>query len=121
MQTYPIRDKQEHAFAFEIENVYATPRAIGNLLRQVNEVSDVRVRKLFSKWEDIHVWFKFGETEYIVLEPFGDNSRYWIGPQVVGENPLNISDIENVFKSYRPPFLQEWFGNVLTLRLFGRH
>lgn len=114
-------DKQAlHPIAFEIENAYAGLRVIARLLGQVNGVSDVRVRGLFSKWEDVRVWFKYMGHEYVVLEPFGDNSRYWIGPKDDSGNALDIGDIENAFKDYRPPLHREIFGDVLTLRLFKK-
>lgn len=121
MQTYPIMDKQGlRPFAFEIENVYVGPGTIGRLLMQVDGVADVRVRRLFGKWEDVHVWFKYRNRDYVVLEPFGDNSRYWIGPKDPEENAFDVRDIENVFKRYRPPLHREILGDILTLRLFKR-
>lgn len=121
MQTFPIMDKRGgYPFAFEIENVYVGTRAIGRLLEQLNGVSDVRVRRPFGKWEDVHVWFKYKDRDYVVLEPYGDNSRYWIGPKEAAENALDVGDIENAFKSYRPPLHREILGDVLTLRIFKR-
>lgn len=73
METYPLKDEHsDYPFAFEIENVYAGPAAIGRLLSQVNDVSDVRVRRMFGKWEDIHVWFKYANRDCVVWEPYGD-------------------------------------------------
>lgn len=121
MQTYPTMDKHGlHPLAFEIENVYVGPRAIGRILEQVNGVSGVRVRRAFSKWEDVHVWFKYMDRDYVVVEPFGDNSRYWIGPKEAPENAPDVGAVENAFKDYRPPLHREIFGDVLTLRLFKR-
>jgi hypothetical protein len=121
MQTYPIMDSQgRYPFAFEIENVYIGLREIGRLLRQLDGISDVHVRKPFRRWEDIHVWFKYMNRDYIVQEPFGDNSRYWIGPKETVEKALDVTAIENVFRSYRPSLHRGIPGDVLTLRLFKR-
>lgn len=111
MHIYPIMDMHDsHPFAFEIENAYVGPRTIARLLGQINGVSDIRVRRPFSKWEDVHVWFRYMDREYVVLEPFGDNSRYWIGPNEPAENALDVGDIENAFKGYRPPLHREILG-----------
>ncbi len=61
-----------------------------------------------------------GQPFAIVLEPYGDNSRYWIGPKEPAENALDVGDIENAFKAYRPPLHRKILGDVLTLRLFKR-
>ncbi len=120
MQTYPIMDKQGYPFAFEIENAYVGTRAISRLLESLNGVSAVRARTLFGKWEDVHIWFQYKDRDYVVLEPYGDSSRYWIGPKEASEKALDVGDIENVFKQYCPPLHRQILGDVLTLRLFKR-
>ena len=83
MRTYPIIDEKKGAnsFAFEVENAYVRPRTIARLLKEVDGVTDVRVRKLFDSSADTHVQFKYLTQHYMVWEPYGDSSRYWIGPK----------------------------------------
>lgn len=122
METYPLIDekKGDRPFAFEVENVYVGPGTIARLLAEVDGVTDVRTRKLFSGSSEIHVEFKYLNRDYIVLEPYGDNSRYWIGPKNPEENAGDISQIENALKHYRPPFHRAIVGDILSLRLFKR-
>jgi hypothetical protein len=121
MRTYPIVDekKSKRPFAFEIENAYVGIRTIARLLTEVDGVSDVRRRRLFSKWDEIHIWFKYANQTYVVWEPFGDNSRYWIGPKSP-EEAIDIRDVENAFKQHRPSFYREIAGDILSLRFIKR-
>ena len=84
MKTYPLIDekKGDRPFAFEIENAYVGTGTIARLLAEVDGVTDVRARKLFRGSSEIHVEFKYLNHDYIVWEPYGDNSRYWIGPKI---------------------------------------
>lgn len=116
MNTYRINDQQGRTFAFEIANVYIAPRKIAALLSEIEGVSNIRVRRLFSSSPDTHVQFTFFEVECIVFEPFGDSSRYWIGPKEEQDYfrvPIEI--IEDAFKRYQPPILIKIFGDVLML------
>jgi hypothetical protein len=130
MQTYLVSDKQGvRAPIFQVENAYIGPATIAKLLAQVQGVSDVRRRKPFSKSSDVHIEFYYLGRPYIVWEPFGDNSRYWIGPadMVSGvpdvanlEHPEDIANLEEVFKRYRPPLYRALLGDVISLRVFRR-
>jgi hypothetical protein len=122
MKTYPIFDdkKGDRPFSFEIENIYVSRRTVARLLKKGKGVTHVRLGGHFSSSNDIRVEFKYRNHDYIVLEPYGDNSRYWIGPKNPVEHAGDIGDVESVFKHYRPPFHRALLGNALTLRLFKR-
>jgi hypothetical protein len=82
MNTYPIFDKaSRHVQAFEIENAYLGVGTVAHLLAKIEGVSDLRARKMFSKSGEIRAEFKFEGRDCVVAEPFGDNSRYWMGPR----------------------------------------
>jgi hypothetical protein len=74
----------------------------------------------FSKSSDVHVRFRHLGQAYIVWEPFGDSSRYWIGPEQGPESSPEITKLEDVFKRYRPPLYQTIIGDLLTLRFITR-
>jgi|CXWL01.1.fsa_nt_gi hypothetical protein len=121
MKTYPtVDEKSGLTLAFEIENIYVNISNIARTLSNVDGVASVRVRRPFSKWEEIHIWFKYLNHDCVVLEPFGDNSRYWIGSMNPKEATLDMGKVENVFKQYRPPFIRELIGDILSLRIFSR-
>lgn len=126
MKTYPIFKKNGiREPIFEIDKIYISPAALFRLLTLVEGVTEVRPRKIFSKPGDIRLEFRYLGRPYIVWEPFGDNSRFWIGPadMLSGAHPVpqldspnDIFVLEDAFKRYRPPLHRAILGEVLTLR-----
>lgn len=119
MTTYPIRDSDGKIFAFEIENIYIGARKIAALLSTVGGVSDVRIRRMFSLSSEIHVEFRFQEKEFIVWEPYGDSSMYWVGPDNEVGNHVDIGDLEHLFQLYKPPTLVRLLGDLLSLKFLA--
>ena len=103
MRTYELHRDDGYFLAFEIENVYVRPKKIGEILGMVDGVTDVKVRRPLGASRDVHVAFKYMDINYIVWEPFGDNSRYWIGPEQEKEqlSDIDIAPLANAF--YRCP------------------
>lgn len=120
MEIFPLAKENERAAAFEVENVYVSRKSLVEILRQAKGVTNIELRGRFSSSDDIRVEFKYHDRNYIVMEPFGDNSRYWIGPKNPRESVPDITDLENSFKRYEPPFHRAVLGDLLTLRMFKR-
>jgi hypothetical protein len=125
MKTYPqFSSDRRRKFAFEITKAYIARAAIAGLLCEVEHVSDVERRKIFSGAADVHLSFRYKGQPYIVWEPCGDSSRYWIGPGPETERDTDITPIETVFRGYRPPFHRAILGNIpglrFPVRLLGR-
>lgn len=130
MKVYPVfNDMGARVPIFEIENVYVSVSTVAKLLKQSEGVTEVRVRRAFRDPGDVHVLFRFLGRAYIVLEPWGDNSRYWIGPadMVRGfdavlplPNVSDISKLEVTFENYRPPLHRAIVGDLLTLKFIKR-
>lgn len=121
MKTYPILTKDgTRSLAFEIENAYISTVTIARLLANAEGVTDVRPRKMFAKSCDVHIEFKYLGQPYIVWEPYGDNSRYWIGPEDQAEGVADITKLEDVFKRYHTPLHRVILGDLLTLRFVTR-
>lgn len=117
MQTHPAKTSPDgRLIAFEIDNAYIGPAAVARLLGQASSVSDVKRRRLFSGDGDVHVRFKHQGQPCIVWEPYGDNSRYWIGPENPDTFAEDLREVERVFEEYNPPAHREMIGNLLTLR-----
>ena len=120
MITYPISGDGVPVKAFEIENVYIGLKQISELLKSVSGVSDVRMRKLFSGNSDIHIEFKYLDTDCVVWEPYGDSSRYWIGPKDDKNTVIDMKNIQSAFDSYQPPIFKKLLGDLLTLKFVSR-
>jgi hypothetical protein len=79
MRTFPIKDDAGHVFAFEIRAQLFGWR-LARCLRDIPGVSDVRPRRWWVGDPEVHIRFQYQGREYVVWEPWGDNSRWWIGP-----------------------------------------
>ncbi|MCY1311840.1 hypothetical protein D9M70_621990 [compost metagenome] len=72
-----------------------------------------------SSADEYLVSFQFSGHDYVVWEPFGDNSRYWIGPKEA-ERDVDVAELEKAFKPYQPALLRRFLGGLLSLRLLLR-
>jgi hypothetical protein len=101
MKTYPIKNSNGFIFAFEIENTFISLHRIAKLLRSSSNVSNVRVRTFFS-FSDIVIRFLYKKHEFVVWEPYGDNSRYWIGPEDDNYKDYTLDQLQTIFQNYNP-------------------
>lgn len=115
MNVHPILDQDGVLWALEVDNAYVSPRTIAKELSAVDGVQELRLRALFGESPDVHLRFSFHGKEFIVWEPYGDSSRYWIGPNDVGSH-TSIESIFQALQRHRPSFLRKLVGDVLTLR-----
>jgi len=120
MNTYLILDNIGKPFAFEVENFYLSPSKAATLLRSVNGVSDIQQRRLFRQPMDVHVRFRFRGVPFIVWEPYGDSSRYWIGPADEQQAHPDVVDLQAAFGRYDPPVLLKALGYVFSLKFSCR-
>jgi hypothetical protein len=117
VKTYPIKDETGQPFAVEVEVAYCGIRSLAQTIASVEGVADVRVCKPFSGSGDVRAKFRYQGDEFAVVEPFGDNSRYWIGP--VAQAPhRDVSPIESQLKAFRPSLLRRVVGDLVTFN-FG--
>lgn len=100
MKTYPhVRSDGTTAY-FEISSAF--PWSWGFMRRVLAKVPGVsgicRVRS-----NDDRFAFSYLGIKCIVHEPFGDNSRYWIGP-VEKDVPVDMAPIQEAFSRFTFPF-----------------
>ena len=115
MKTYALALENGTNYAFELENIYIRPKKIAALLAEVDDVTNIILRKPFSSSSDTHVEFKYHDKDFMVWEPYGDSSRYWIGP-VNESDEMDVSPLENCFKQYRLPMVVKFFGDLISLK-----
>jgi len=97
MTTYRLANEKVAVFAFEVSVLETGQRAIAKLLQNIDGVSNVSVREPFSSSNAL-VKFTYQNVDFVVFEPFGDNSRYWIGPLQTYTDYVDISCIEQNFR-----------------------
>ena len=96
METYPLHNENGEVFAFEIPQSYYFPTAgsIARFIQKCLGVQITRKRRLFEFGNEIHAEFLLEDTYFKVWEPFGDNSRLWIGPKC--GTPKRVASIDKL-------------------------
>jgi hypothetical protein len=110
MRTYPIRRNDGSVAAFEIGNALLGRRSIARILSAVPGVENVARGR-----GDDRLTFVYQEEPCIVWEPYGDSSRYWIGPEKGMETRLDMGPVLLAVSRYKPALLRI-IVNCLTLR-----
>jgi hypothetical protein len=123
MKTYPIiQDGGPDPFAFEIDHVYLSRKMIARILDKIDGVTEVHLGGRFGSTDDDRIEFKCQGHDYIVMEPFGDNSRYWVGPKGGKDDvtaAANMGQIKAAFEGYKPPLPVKIFGDLASLNFRG--
>ena len=103
MRTYPNLDSNGELCAFEVDNMLIGAATIGRILRkQVGAQITFQPRWTFTVG-DVRLEFTVNSADFVVIEPFEDNSRYWIGPEQGGltRNPV-IDVVHQAIARYKP-------------------
>ena len=97
MKIYQIRDEQARVVAFEIDNFLISRRRVIRIVETVVAARITFKPKWFSWPQDVFCKFEIDGRHFCVEEPFGDNSRYWIGGDPPGWHEA-FSQIVNAFE-----------------------
>jgi hypothetical protein len=115
LRTYPLKDNSGATYAFEVANVLLSPREIARFVKAKLGAEITAGPKGYLASDDMRLRFRYAGAEFEVFEPFGDNSRYWIGP--AGERPTRVVSIDALhaaFIAYRPSLVRR-FASVLRI------
>ena len=95
MRVYDWKDQQGRVFAFEVPNI-----GRGGVCIVVAQIPGAKLLRSprFLSWfrEEMFCEFELEDRRFVVSEPFGDNSRYLVGP-LDGEWYPQISAIRSAF------------------------
>ncbi len=80
MKTFLLNSDEGQLTGFEVSNSFLSSSGIVKYVRRINGCEVIGTRRLFSA-DEIHVRFLFAGKRFVVWEPFGDNSRLWVGPE----------------------------------------
>jgi hypothetical protein len=59
-------------------------------------------------------------VRWAVVEPYGDNGRYWIYKIEEPDPSIDISILEDKFIEYKPPLLSKIYGDIVTGEIFRK-
>lgn len=91
MRTFSTNNDEGQLTGFEISNSFLSSGGIAKYVRRIKGCEVTGRRRWFSA-DEVHVRFSFSGKRFIVWEPFGDNSRLWVGPEDGEETPPNVID-----------------------------
>jgi hypothetical protein len=88
MRIYDVKDSEGCAFAFEVKNLFLGRSAASKFVSKLPGVKMLRSPKSFSYFrEEVFCEFELSGHQFQIWEPFGDSSRYWIGPKDKTRSP----------------------------------
>jgi len=103
MQTFDIYDKDGRLHAFEVDNALLGRRGVLASGKRIPRATIINRPLLFFSWfrEDVFCEFSIGDRKFVAEEPFGDNSRYWIGTEPAGWC-AELTLVREGFAQWRP-------------------
>ena len=101
VKTYPHLRADGTVAYFEVSNLF--PWSLGFMRRLLSSVDGVTDFKR-QRFNDNRFSFVYRGRPCVVNEPFGDNSRYWIGP-TEKDPPLDMRLIQEAFAGFGRSFM----------------
>ena len=86
MKTSDLRDEQGQLTGFSVSNLLLSRHAVARVVGSIQGVEIIRKQKrfVFSARDDFCEFVVDGKT-FMAIEPFGDNSEFWVVPGPVAE------------------------------------
>ena len=114
MKTYPAIDENGVLVSFEISMAQAGPKILSRFVEGKLGGKVYDRRKSFSD-NEVHFRFSFLNHDLLVWEPFGDNSRYWIGFSEDSPKDYEImSQVHGEFQNFKPG-LKGWITGFFQI------
>jgi hypothetical protein len=97
MRVHDLVDREGRVFAFEVSNAVIGRGGACTIASEVHGSTLVRGPRFWS-WlrEEEFCEFDVNGQRFVIEEPFGDNSRYWIGP----EPPVWCGEVDAVRRAF---------------------
>ena len=99
MQIYEVINESNEVFAFEVSNTFLSRKKVIQIIEELPGVIVVSKPQgfVFDNETEFCQFEHEGDT-FIIEEPWGDSSRYWIGPKAIAFTP-NINSIIQHFRA----------------------
>jgi hypothetical protein len=103
MKTFDLYDKEGRLHAFEVHNALLGRRGLLAVVKAIPGATITRKPLLLFSWfrEEEFCEFTIGDLLFVACEPFGDNSRYWIGAKQPGWC-AELPAVRDAFARWRP-------------------
>ena len=102
-----LADKSGEVYAFQVQSILIPLKRIIKLLQRESSVAQIKTRSVLECNPDVHCEFVYRGERYMIWEPYGDSSRYWVGP-ISDEAPqVDISPLVQLFQNYRVGFMRQ--------------
>ena len=113
METYELLDEDGRLFAFEVNNAGLGRNGVCRVVETIPGAQVIR-RPKFLSWfrEEVFCEFLVDGKTFVAWEPFGDNSRYWIGPEPT-EPLTQIRSVRDAFDAHQESRLFRRVGFVV--------
>jgi hypothetical protein len=115
MKTYPEKNDAGEKHAFEIANNFLSSNGIARFIGRCPGVKITRVRRIYALDDEVHVEFELNGDRYHVWEPFGDNSRLWIGPAQGQQRFQSIDLIQRYVTEHWPGPVSRGLAQLVAL------
>jgi hypothetical protein len=102
MKTRDLRDEQGLLTGFSVSNLFFSRHAVARVVASIPGVEIVRKQKriAFSARDDFCEFIVDGKT-FLAIEPFGDNSDFWVVPESIPEGRSQIAKVRFAFEQHR--------------------
>ena len=113
MKTYELVDEDGRLFAFEVNNAGLGRKGVCRVVETIPG-AQINRRPKFLSWfrEEVFCEFSVDEKTFVAWEPFGDNSRYWIGPEPT-EALAQTQSVRDAFEAHNESRLFRRVGFVV--------
>lgn len=99
MRIYELETEAGDIYAFEVDVPLLGRRRVSSFVRRIPGVTVTKSPSALSWFrEEVFCRFTLGQVAFEVLEPFGDNSRYWVGP---ADSPAVHAEIHELIEAFR--------------------
>ena len=99
MKSYPLWNDEGALVGFELSNAFLSAAGTAQFVSRVPGAVITHRRRWYSA-DEVLVRFDFAGARFVVREPYGENSRLWVGPQN-GEpaDPKTLRKLQLSFQS----------------------
>lgn len=84
---------------FEVSKVLLSRKRAIKIIKSIPETKDIKENLR----EDVFCYFKLGGREFQIWEPFGDNSRFYVGEEE-SKYSYQLVALKEKFEKHKPNF-----------------